>query len=85
MIRLDKEICILLASFFSLCIVATIMTVNSNSIISGIKASRTYQTPSEELFSDIQKINGCYYENKTQVPSTINAGKDYLILTRCIE
>jgi hypothetical protein len=84
MIRLDKEIIFLVTSFFVLCVIAAALTANSKAVVTAIEASRD-QTPSEELLSDIQKINGCYFENKTQVPSTINAGKDFLILTRCIE
>jgi hypothetical protein len=39
MIKIDKEISILVCSFFALCVVAAILTNNSHSIISAIRDS----------------------------------------------
>jgi hypothetical protein len=83
MITIDKQITVLVASFFALCVVAAIMTANQKNIISEIEASRD-QTPMQKLLDNIP--SGCSFENKTDVsPSPINGGIDHIIVIRCIE
>jgi hypothetical protein len=83
MIKIDKEISILVISFFALCVVAAIITANSNNIISAIQ-DPTDKTPMERLLNNIP--SGCSFENKTDVsPSPTNGGIDHIIVIRCLE
>jgi hypothetical protein len=83
MTRIDKEITILVGSFFALCIVAAILTANSNGIISAIQ-DPTDKTPMEKLLDNIP--SGCSFENKTDVsPSPTNGGIDHIVVIRCLE
>jgi len=83
MIRIDKEIIILVTSFFALCVVAAIMSANSKAVVTAIEASRD-QTPMQKLLDNIP--SGCSFENKTDVsPSPTNGGIDHIIVIRCLE
>jgi pantothenate kinase len=83
MTRIDKEITVLVVSFFALCIVAAIFTANSKAVVTAIEASRD-QTPMQKLLDNIP--SGCSFENKTEVsPSPTNGGIDHIITIRCLE
>ena len=83
MTRIDKEITVLVISFFALCVVAAILTANSNNIISAIQ-DPTDKTPMERLIDNIP--SGCSFENKTDVsPSPTIGGIDHIITIRCLE
>jgi hypothetical protein len=83
MTRIDKEITVLVISFFALCVVAAILTANSNNIISAIQ-DPTDKKPMERLIDNIP--SGCSFENKTDVsPSPVNGGIDHIIVIRCLE
>jgi hypothetical protein len=83
MTRIDKEITVLVVSFFSLCVVAAILTTNSKAVVTTIEASRD-QTPMQKLIDSIP--SGCSFENKTDVsPSPTNGGIDHIIVIRCLE
>jgi hypothetical protein len=83
MTRIDKEITVLVISFFALCVVAAILTANSNNIISAIQ-DPTDKTPMERLIDNIP--SGCSFENKTDVsPSPTNGGIDHIITILCLE
>jgi hypothetical protein len=85
MIRLDKEIAVLVISFFALCVVAAIMTANSNSIISAIQ-DPTDKTPMERLIDNIP-ANGCMLENITDIPNSpvFNNATDHRLSIICVE
>jgi pantothenate kinase len=83
MTRIDKEITVLVVSFFVLCIVAAIFTANSKAVVTAIEASRD-QTPMQKLLDNIP--SGCSFENKTDVsPSSTSGGIDHIITIRCLE
>jgi hypothetical protein len=83
MTRIDKEITVLVFSFFALCVFAAIFTANSKAVVTAIEASRD-QTPLEKLLDNIP--SGCSFENKTDVsPSPTNGGIDHIITIRCLE
>jgi hypothetical protein len=87
MIRLDKEIVVLLGSFFTLCVVAAILTANSSSIISAIRDS-TDLTSLEKLQQLLTNgsLPKCMIENQTDVsPSPTNLGIDHILTARCLE
>jgi hypothetical protein len=83
MTRIDKEITVLVFSFFALCVIAAVLTANSKAVVTAIEASRD-QTPMQKLLDNIP--SGCSFENKTDVsPSPTNGGIDHIIVIRCLE
>jgi hypothetical protein len=83
MITIDKQIVVLVTSFFALCVVAAALTANSKAVVSAIETSRD-QTPMQKLLDNIP--SGCSFENKTDVsPSPTNGGIDHIITIRCLE
>jgi hypothetical protein len=84
LIRLDKEIAVLIISFFALCAIAAIITANSKAVVTAIEASRD-QTPMEKLLSNIP--SGCLLENKTDIPNSpvFNNGTDHRLEIICVE
>ena len=84
MTRIDKEITVLVISFFALCVVAAILTANSNNIISAIQ-DPTDKTPMERLLDNIP--SGCKLESITDIPNSpvFNNSTDHRLKIICVE
>jgi hypothetical protein len=51
--NIDKQITVLVISFFALCIIAAILTANSKAVVSAIEKAKD-QTPMQKLLDNIQ-------------------------------